>query len=101
MGTPDYYARIVSLLYDVLPQRVKTNYFNTIVAQLRNFVEKGNYTYGNQATACVRLLYCGVLCNSAEDINIALRSLVRAFVDKTTVSQRETAQAEFEKLWKA
>ena len=101
MGTPDYYARIVSLLYDVLPQRVKTNYFNTIVAQLRNFVEKGNYTYGNQATACVRLLYCGVLCNSAEDIDIALRSLVRAFVNKTTVSQRKTAQAEFEKLWKA
>ena len=75
-----------------------------IVAEAQNmlnFVEKGNYTYGNQATACVRLLYCGVLCNSAEDIDIALRSLVRAFVDKTTVSQRKTAQAEFEKLWKA
>ncbi len=101
MGTPDYYARIISLLYDVLPQQIKTNYFNTIVAQMRNFVNTGNYTYGNQATACVRLLYCGVLCNSAEDIDIALNSLVRAFVDNTTITQRKTAQEQFEKLWKA
>ena len=68
---------------------------------MRNFVNTGNYTYGNQATACVRLLYCGVLCNSAEDIDIALNSLVRAFVDNTTITQRKTAQEQFEKLWKA
>jgi len=38
------------LLYDVLPQQIKTNYFNTIVAQMRNFVNTGNYKTGLQSS---------------------------------------------------
>ena len=101
MGSPDAYARIISILYDDLPQTVKDNYTKAIVAFVRNFTITGNYTFGNQATVCKSLFYCGVLSSNMQDIQYALDNLIRAFVDETTVAQRKSAQTAFENLWKA
>lgn len=100
MGVPDYYARIVSILFNELPAVTKTNYANTIEAQLKQTVISGNYTFGNHAWVCRFLLYCGVLSNNANLIQIALDNFIRAVEDTTTLAQRKTGQAAFEQLWK-
>lgn len=100
MGIPDSYARIISILYDEIPQTTIDSYSNAIIGHVRNFTVNGNYTFGNQATICKSLFYCGVLSGNMDDIQIALDNLVRAFVDNTTITQRKNAQIAFENLWK-
>jgi hyaluronate lyase len=68
---------------------------------VRDLAVKGNMTYANQANVCQELITLGILSKKGEDIQSALTNSVRVFVDATTVTQRNKAQTQFEKCWKA
>lgn len=100
IGIPEYYGKIMTLMYDSLAEVHLTNYESSVGPSLRNTVEKGNLTYANQANVCQELMVMGILCKNADYINSALTNSVKALVEKTTTAQRVAAQTAFENCWK-
>ncbi len=100
IGVPECYARIISLLYDELPVTIKDNYEKTVISQLRDTVINGNYVFSGQASTCKNLIFCGILTNKLEYIEIGLNNITRAFISSSTISEKKYAQQEFERLWK-
>ncbi len=101
IGIPEYYGHIVTMLYDELTASQLNNYDTSVGHMIRDMAVNGNMTYANQANVCQELLTLGILTKKSADIQSALTNSVRVFVDATTVAQRNTAQAQFEKCWKA
>ena len=101
IGIPEYYGHIVTLLYDDLTASQLNNYDTSVGHMIRDLAVNGNMTYANQANVCQELLTLGIISKKSADIQSALTNSVRVFVDATTVAQRNTAQAQFEKCWKA
>ena len=101
IGIPEYYGHIVTMLYDELSDTQRTNYDTSVGHMIRDLAVNGNMTYANQANVCQELITLGVLTKKLNDIQSALTNSVRVFVDATTVSQRNSAQKQFERLWKA
>lgn len=100
IGIPEYYGKIITLMYDSLADIQLTNYESTVAPSLRNTVEKGNLTYANQANVCQELMVMGILRKNPDYINSALTNSVKALVEKTTLAQRISAQTAFENCWK-
>ena len=101
IGIPEYYGHIVTLLYDELTASQLNNYDVSVGHMIRDLAVNGNMTYANQANVCQELITLGIISKKSADIQSALSNSVRVFVDATTVTQRNTAQAQFEKCWKA
>ncbi len=101
IGIPEYYGHIVTLLYDELTDTQKGNYDASVGHMIRDLAKNGNMTYANQANVCQELITLGILTKKSADIQSGLTNAVRVFVDETTTSQRNVAQAQFEKCWKA
>lgn len=101
IGIPEYYGHIVTLLYDELTDSQKNNYDTSVGHMIRDLAVNGNMTYANQANVCQELITLGILSKKSADIQSGLTNSIRVFVDATTVAQRNTAQAQFEKCWKA
>lgn len=101
IGIPEYYGHIVTMLYDELTASQLNNYDVSVGHMIRDLAVNGNMTYANQANVCQELITLGIISKKSADIQSALSNSVRVFVDATTVTQRNTAQAQFEKCWKA
>ncbi len=101
IGIPEYYGHIVTMLYDELSDTQKANYDAAVGHMIREMARTGNMTYANQANVCQELITLGILSKKSEDIQSGLTNSVRVFVDKTTVAQRNSAQNQYEKCWKA
>ena len=92
IGMPTEYAAIVSILYDELTPIQLDHYDKSFTNFVRSFAKTGNLTFANQADICRNLLYMGILLDKPQDIQDALTSVKRAFVDETTLAQRKKAQ---------
>lgn len=101
IGIPEYYGHIVTLLYDELSDTQKSNYDTSVGHMIRDMAQNGNMTYANQANVCQELITLGILTKKSADIQSALTHSVRVFVDGTTTTQRNSAQKQYEKCWKA
>ena len=98
IGMPTEYAAIVSILYEQLTPTQLEHYDKSFTNFVRSFAKTGNLTYANQADICRNLLYMGILLSRSQDINDAISSVKRAFVDETTLAQRKKAQQLMEQM---
>ena len=101
IGIPEYYGHIVTMLYDELSDTQKANYDAAVGHMIRDLAKNGNMTYANQANVCQELITLGILSKKSADIESGLTNSVRVFVDPTTVAQRNSAQRQYERCWKA
>lgn len=99
IGIPEYYGHIVTLLYDQLNETQLNYYATSVGAAVRSTTISGNLTFANQANVCQELLTLGILTKSKKDIESALSSSLKVFVEPSSLAQRKAAQTAFEKCW--
>ncbi|MEA4839659.1 MAG: polysaccharide lyase 8 family protein [Bacteroidales bacterium] len=98
IGIPTSYAHIVSALYEELtPEQIK-HYELGVQRHVRECAKTGNLTFANQASICRNLLFMGILTGNEQDVMAAMQHSVRAFVDETTIEQRNQAQEAYEQI---